>query len=292
MAAARPLAGFGPEVFTATFPHYESRDLARAYPDFAHESPHNIFLDAFTAQGLPGLVCLAAFCAIGIGAAWRAKRPWLLAAIAAGLVAQQFTVFTIPTALIFYVSIAIAVPAVKARGARWSRVPMFAAAGILVYCAARYGAADRALALAAHEVAAHDVRSAAVDYGRYTRLRFPGAAADLWYSRALLAVPAVFPAGQAALAAVRTAEDPFDAWYNLAEIYAAGNSAAETERCLREAAAANPVWFKPHWMLAQLLRLEGRHAEAAGEAALAADLDGGKHPEVRRTAEEMAALQK
>jgi O-antigen ligase len=292
MGGTRPLAGFGPEVFLATFPRYESRDLARAYPDFAHESPHNIFLDALVAQGIPGMVCLLGFCALGLAAAWRAREHWILAALVAGVVAQQFTAFTIPTALLFYVTVALVTPRGEPQVARWRRVPLLAAAAVLLFCAARYAAADRSLQRASRDIATRDFRAAATDYARYRRLRFPGATADLWYSRALLAVPAVLPAGQAALAAVRTSEDPFDAWYNLAEIYAIGDSAADTERCLRSAAAASPVWFKPHWMLAQLLRLEGRTAEASSEAALAADLDGGKHPEVMRTAAELPALQK
>src|SRR6185436_17278910 len=103
-----PLAGHGLETFTGEFPHYESVELARAYPDFAHESPHNIFLDALVAQGVPGLLLLIAACVVGWGAAWRARdrHPQvagaLAAALAAGVVSQQFTVFTIPTAAIFF----------------------------------------------------------------------------------------------------------------------------------------------------------------------------------------------
>ena len=37
---------------------------------------------------------------------------------------------------------------------------------------------------------------------------------------------------------------------------------AGAERSLRSAIAANPTWFKPHWMLAQVLRLDSRLAEA------------------------------
>jgi O-antigen ligase len=292
MGAARPVAGFGPEVFLASFPRYESRDLARAYPDFAHESPHNIFLDALVSQGIPGMACLLGFCALGLAAAWRAREPWILAALIAGIAAQQFTAFTIPTALLFYVTVALATPREQPRSAGWPRIPLFAAAAFFIFCAVRYGAADHALQMTRRDIAARDLRAAASDYARYRRVRLPGASADLWYSRALLSVPAVLPAGQAALSAVRNPEDPFDAWYNLAEIYAIGNSAAETERCLRAAAAANPVWFKPHWMLAQVLRLEGRVTDAAAEAATATDLDGGRHAEVGRTAAEIAALQK
>jgi O-antigen ligase len=292
MGAARPLAGFGPEVFTAAFPHYESRELARAYPEFSHESPHNIFLDALVSQGLPGLACLGALCAIGILAAWRAKERWTLAALAAGIVAQQFTVFTIPTAALFYVVAALPQTPREGRLAPWARAALWAVAAVLLFCAVRYAAADLFLERTNRALAARDLHRAGEEYASYQRFRLPGAAADLWYSRALLALPAILPAGQAALAAVRGPEDPFDAWYNLAQIYAAGNSAAEAERCLRNAAAAHPVWFKPHWTLAQLLRLEGRIPEAAAEAALAADLDGGKHPEVARTAAEIGPLQK
>ncbi len=49
---ARPLLwrDMDPKHSTASFPHYESVALARAYPDFAHESPHNIFLDALVIE--------------------------------------------------------------------------------------------------------------------------------------------------------------------------------------------------------------------------------------------------
>jgi O-antigen ligase len=60
MSLHRLPTGFGPEVFTAQFPHYESEQLPESYPDFAHESPHNMFLDALVAGGLPGLVILGA----------------------------------------------------------------------------------------------------------------------------------------------------------------------------------------------------------------------------------------
>src|ERR1017187_239279 len=89
MAADRLAYGHGPEVFSAAFPRYESRQLAAAYPDFAHESPHNIFLDALVAQGLPGLAALCCICAAGFAAAWRlptkkrAVATWMAAALAA-----------------------------------------------------------------------------------------------------------------------------------------------------------------------------------------------------------------
>ena len=92
--------------------------------------------------------------------------------------------------------------------------------------------------------------------------------------------------GAVAQRATETAEDPFNAWYNLGVVYGLQNDAAGAERSLRAAIAAHPTWFKPHWMLAQVLRLEGRRDEARREALLAGELDAGKDPEVARTVEE------
>jgi O-antigen ligase len=292
MGLTRPLAGFGLEVFTAAFPRFESRDLARAYPDFAHESAHNIFLDALVSQGLPGLLCLVAACAAGLTMAWRLKYPWLLASLAAAIAAQQFTVFTVPTALLFYVAVALSLPPLRPLAVRTGRISVWAAAALLLYCAFRYAGADHQLELTRRSIAARKLDEAALHYLAYRRWSLPGAHADLWYSRALLSVQAVLPAGRAGLAATEQAEDPFDAWYNLAEVYAMLNSTTDTEACLRRASAANPNWFKPHWMLAQVLRLESRTADAAGEAELAVNLDGGKHPEVRQTMAEIRASQR
>jgi len=298
MAAARLPLGYGPEVFAGAFPPFESKDLAAAYPDFAHESPHNIFLDVLISQGVPGLVLLVAICWMG----FRNSAPWLAAALAAGIVDQQFTVFTVPTALIFYVTIGLAIALnSKPAAARYSRGLLFAAAPLAIaflYLGLRYTMADCALALAQRDIQAGDLASGISHYAEYDRWRLPGTSTDLWFSRALLEagqkasnpvlrVQALARAGAAALRATGTAEDPFNAWYNLSAFYARGGDAAETERCLRAAIAARPNWYKPHWALAQLLRLTNRGDQAEREAALAAALDGGKHPEVARTLEEI-----
>jgi len=312
MAIDRLAAGYGPEVFTAAFPHYESRRLAAAYPDFAHESPHNIFLDALVAQGLPGLASLCGICVIGFAAAWRlrakgsALAAGMAAALAAGIVSQQFVVFTIPTALTLYVIIAVTAglasdtPVPPRR--KLSRGLALGTAAALIYFGVRFAAADRALALAQRDIDSGDAAVAATHYLEYAHWRLPGTAADLWYSRALLdlahrtkspvtAVRATDEAGWAALRATGTAEYPANAWYNLATFYASQNDAARAEMSLRAAIFAANQWFKPHWMLAQLLLLESRLDEAQREAALAAALDGGKFPEVTRTWREISAKQ-
>lgn len=314
MGVASPLAGYGPETFTAEFPRWESADLAQAYPDFAHESPHNIFLDALVAQGAPGLLLLAGFCAAGFAAAWRLRAKHrntaacLAAALAAGIVSQQFTVFTIPTAVIFYTTIALAIglareslPTQNERhNSTRSRVPLAiagsAAALALLYLAVRFAIADHSLGLAKRSLESGDVPAAAARYAKYDRERLPGTASDLWYSRALLAsgqLRALGDASAAGLRATQTAEDPFNAWYNLSVLDATRNDIAGAERSLRSAIAANPTWFKPHWMLAQVLRLDSRLAEAEREAAVAVHLNAGRNPEVARTLQEIrAGLQK
>jgi O-antigen ligase len=296
MGLVRPLAGYGPETFRAAFPHYESAALARAYPDFAHESAHNIFLDALVAQGIAGPLLLGAWCALGLVAAFqiRGRHPdlaaGLAAALAAGVVSQQFTVFTIPTAVIFFVTIALAVGLAEGNTGRTvRRLPL---ALPLLYFAARIALADHALALTQRELAAGNLTSAAAHYGA------SGQTSDLWYSRTLLAAAQKTPrtgdrllgiqlAVAAGERATQTAEDPFNAWYSLSSIRAAQNDVAGTERCLRAAIAAHPTWFKPHWTLAQVLRLQSRRQEALYEAALASDLDGGKHPEVTQTLQDL-----
>jgi O-antigen ligase len=304
MAVDRLAAGHGPEVFSAAFPHYESSQLAAAYPDFAHESPHNIFLDALVAQGLPGLAALCCICAAGFGAAWRLRAArgavgvWIAAALAAGIVSQQFVVFTIPTALLFYMIVAVAVglaaETVAAPQQRLFKPAALALAAALVYLGARFAIADRALERARRDIDMGDASSVSADYLRYQHWRLPGTAADLWYSRALLDLadrttnPSIaartrVEAREAALRATETAEYPANAWYNLAAFYASQNDSAGTEASLRAAIAANTQWFKPHWILAQLLRRESRFDEAKREAALATSLDGGKFPEVTRT---------
>lgn len=299
MSAHRLPTGFGPEVFTAQFPHYESKELAEAYPDFAHESPHNMFLDALVSQGLPGLALMVTMCVLGVA---KARSKWLVAAIVAGIVAQQFTVFTIPTAALFYTAIALSVGQAGTRrtaesAAAVRRLPLVLRvipAAALLFVAFRFAAADRSLELARRAIDRADSQAAATGFSAFERWRLPGAGSDLWYSRAMSALARRTPdhlrriqtaaqAGYAALRATKTAEDPFNAWYHVATLYATANDGAYAERSLRNAVAAHPTWFKPHWMLARLLSLEGRGDEARREAALAVELDGGKHKEVFET---------
>jgi hypothetical protein len=309
MGIRRPVAGYGPESFSGAFPHFESKELAEAYPNFAHESPHNMFLDALVSQGIPGLVVLLGLCGAGFAAAWRLRRrnprvaACLAACLAAGIVSQQFTAMTVPTAALFFTTIALAVglasetPAPRA-STRWVTAGWVAAAAAvglpLAYLAFRLVAANAALEETRRGLDAGDLRAASAAYERYARWRLPGAGADLWYSRALMDMArkstglalierALAQSEDAAERAIPGAEEPFNAWYNAAQLAALENNYRGTERCLRAAILADPYWFKPHWTLAEVLALQARGEEAGREAKLAVELDSGKDPDVLET---------
>jgi len=313
MAGHRLPLGYGPEVYTAAFPAYESARLARQYPDFSYESPHNMLLDALIAQGIPGLLAICALCWTGFRAARRAKHPaglLLACALAAGVISQQFTVMTVPTALLILVVAALGV-AMDGAGSqaaagrlvtknnRLSYVVAGIASSVFLVVAARLGAADFFLAETQRDLNGGRIREAAGSFAQHERWRLPGTSADLWYSRASVMAAqasgldagtrlfALAQYGSGALKAPRTAEEPFDAWYNASQYFALRNDAAGMEQALRAAIAARPNWFKPHWALAKLLALEHRLPEADGEAALARDLDNGAHAEVASTYREI-----
>jgi O-antigen ligase len=59
LIAEHPLSGAGPETFAAEFRRVESTDLSRRYPDFYHETPHNVFVDAVPAREYRACSCLS-----------------------------------------------------------------------------------------------------------------------------------------------------------------------------------------------------------------------------------------
>lgn len=296
MAAQHPILGFGPETFTSQFAPLESVELARAYPDFYQESPHNMFLDALTSRGLVGLLVLVALCALALWAA-RGKAA-LLAALSGAIVCQQFVVLIVPTELYFYLLIAIAVvisvPRQTADAHGISRIAVLVPAVlgvVFVAFGARLLLAGRAQAIAEQRAASGDVAGAAEAYRAVQKWDPRSGDGDLRYSRAMTRLVTTTPAFvtgvaaaqqayDSALRATRTAEDRQNAWYNLATIAALRNDTAGVEDNLRRAIACAPNWFKPHWTLAQFLELAGRHEEARLEAARALQLNGAHDAEV------------
>jgi hypothetical protein len=171
-------------------------------------------------------------------------------------------------------------------------------AGVFSVAAHWTGSGDRAVARAASALRAGDLDASVAAFRSLEAHRRSGVTADLEISRLAAAAAArerevprklVFAqlAASAALAATQSAEERQNAWYNLAVLQAGSNNAAEVENSLRQAIAASPNWYKPHWMLARVLAASGRTGEARLEAAEAHELDGGKHAEV---AESLAPL--
>lgn len=311
MAGARWMAGFGPETFSINFPRYQSAELARAYPGFYQESPHNIFIGALAGQGVPGLAALAGLTALGLYAVWKAQDRRLAAALgaalAAALVSQQFTCFTLPTAFFFYLTVALLAgqaflpvrPQVVKRRTVMLGVWSVMALVFLVFAVALV-TADATLARVDRLIRAGRAQEAAAIYHKFAPWQPPGMRSDVWYARAMAtgfehaqnrddAMTAGREAMAAAVRATRNAEEPQNAWLNLAFFYGRQNDFPHTEESLRAAIRAAPNWYKPHWLLAQVLRAGGRLPEASVEAALAADLDGGKNPEITRTLAEIKA---
>jgi O-antigen ligase len=278
MAAARPWRGFGPETFAAAFPRYQSVALARLLPDFYHESPHNTALDALTEQGIPGLIIALNWAALGGYAALRARSALAGSALIASCVASLFGAVTIGPlfATLLVIAILVASDPPERDAPPIPRRVVGAVTMPIALCLVAFGvwlaASDFELAMFQRKVSAGLLE-------RMVRIGLPGAAEDLYCARRL-GFPAAIPA---AIRSVSTADNPPNAWYNLAILLANQNDAAGVERALRTAAELAPNWFKPHWSLANLLALTGREEEARREAERAALLDAGKDDEVTET---------
>jgi len=147
------------------------------------------------------------------------------------------------------------------------------------------------------------IREAVARYQQIEPWRLPGMRTDLWYSRAIAraARKASNPADaslalqqglEAAKRAAVNAEERENAWLNLAVFYGRQNDYPDTETSLRQAIECAPNSYKPHWLLAEVLWTARRLSEAGVEAEKAADLDGGKNPEVTRTLAQIRAALK
>src|SRR5262249_11276274 len=120
-----PVFGRGPETFGGEFRRIESEELARAYPDYYHESPHNYFLDVAVSQGVFGLLVAVLLLATGVvaGLQYRGDHSVLISGLLSGLIAMvtalQFDPLTLPNAVLLYSLIAFLVGA----GTTFSRQP-------------------------------------------------------------------------------------------------------------------------------------------------------------------------
>jgi O-antigen ligase len=305
MGAARWHSGWGLETFSAAFLAYQSVELAQAFPERYYESAHNVLLDAWTGQGLPGVIALAGVLLGGGVSLWSARHPgsrlagFLGAGLIAAAVGGQFLAFTAVTKLYFYAQasllVALAAPAVshsRMASAGWPmRLACLAAACLPAYFAMSLARADWRLEGVRQAVQSDDPRRAIDQYRLFIAAKPEGFYMDLWFSRELAAAAErasnesirreLWSAGkEAAVRAAAASETPQNASYNLAFFASQEGDLAGVEQHLRAAIAAAPNWFQPYWMLAQVLAASGRPAEAAPLADRAVQLSGGANAEV------------
>jgi len=311
MAASRPLTGYGPETFSASFGRFESEDLARLLPDFHYESPHNLALDALTSGGIPALLIALAFGGLAILTVARTRspiKPALAAALAASFVASLFSAAVLPplllTALVLAILIASTQPVAQATHPLVGRAILPAAAfqAAPVPIAAALILASALYAISDFRLARFQAHPSATEYVQMTAHFSPILPEDIYASRILSEIcPKVTaPAARfecwrvatvAAGNATRSADDTADAWYNLAIFTALRNDVSGTRATLLQAIRISPNWFKPHWIFAELLARQGNFKEAAAESARAVRLDAAKNPEVTATAERLRIRQ-
>ncbi|HVW84151.1 MAG TPA: O-antigen ligase family protein, partial [Bryobacteraceae bacterium] len=308
MARAKPLFGFGPETFSSAFLRYESEDLAHLYPDLHPESPHNVALDTLTATGIPGLLLLLAWgwtAVLSVRSALRAGSPAvpeLAAALVASAVCSIFSSVVLPPVLLsFFVLgslVALSQPSHEVR----MPIPVYpgkAAVFALSACAGMLLICVGAVALADFRLARFQRNPDAANYQSFERIRFASISEDIYCSRTLANNCPALPGAariecwntalQAAVQATSTADDPANAWYNLAMFTAAQNDTAGTAAALRKASAIAPEWFKPHWILAKALSRSGERSLALHEAQRARSLNHNRDAEVTRTVSDIEA---
>ncbi|HTC89039.1 MAG TPA: O-antigen ligase family protein [Bryobacteraceae bacterium] len=305
----RALTGSGPETFTVVFPRVESRELYLRYPDYQQESPHNVFLDAAVAQGIPGLLellfaaTLAGWCAWKTEEANRDVAYILGAGVAACLIFHQFFAFTLPT----YCGFLLLLSALVALGAplnlkrlelpRGGRVTLALSgallAMVLLATAAQLSLTDYAFARIDSLLKRGNLAGAVEQYHFARRWKFFGDSPDLWYSQQMAWAVGAVPAGELqqlardeAMEASRIAfenpgEDRVTAAYHRAILCASSGQQQEAETAARRLRLEAPNWYQPHWILSRLLVGRGHLEEGQRETEQALALVGDNKAELR-----------
>jgi tetratricopeptide (TPR) repeat protein len=181
---------------------------------------------------------------------------------------------------------------------------------LLAIFAAQLAVADVQLLRAQRHAGAGEIAAAKQQYERARGVEPWGMNVDLWFSRWMMetaqrsaspaeresAWEAAIAAGERA-AGEQAAGERVDgqagerqaARYNLAVLYGLQGDAQRAEAALRRTIEAAPAWYKPRWMLAQILRETGRREEAIREAERAYELNGGENEEVTLTRDQLRA---
>jgi len=300
MSAARLWTGFGPETFPAAFAPFESVDLAHLYPDFYHESPHNVALDALTSTGIPGLALALGWVVLGFFAATGALRAKsksaapLAAGVVASITAAMFSAAVMPPLLLTLLLIAILTASETPDRSGFKATSPSLAFGFAFPVSAAIAAFALLLAVSDYRLELFQQSPGVKQYKAMLSLPVPVAAEDIYCSRVLARAcgqqyECWSTAVHAAARATRTADDPANAWYNLAQFTAAVNDVRGTGNALAMASQAAPNWFKPHWAMAELLSKTGDAAGSRAEAERAVSLAATHDVEVSRALSRLTA---
>lgn len=298
-----PGSGIGPELFEAEFRRTQSLELARAFPDHYHESPHNLFLETAIGQGAMGLgvwvALLGMACCCGIMCCREGdfEAGPLSAALIAMLTSLQFCPLTMTNELYLMVLTATLVALAARRVAPDShslvapivRTRVFSVALVLI--ASAYVAQASLYALAESHASHGDLAGAGRSFG--TARKFPMPGPNLAVSRQIASLAprfsppvreeALAAAKQAAAAAELGSAERFDALYQSAMLAIISRDLPRAETKLRATIDCAPTWYRPRMALACVLWWEGRNQEAQHEAAFALDCAGRMGAYVKRT---------
>jgi len=306
------MTGIGPEEFAGEFRKVQSLELSRAYPETYHEDPHNMLVGCAVSQGLAGLGLMAAWIVLGLGWGYQgirtgaAESGMLLSSLVAMVVSFQFSPMTVTNWLYLYATIAL-LAAIVARGAaaggkplRMARILGWGWALVAIVVAGAYLTQDFLVAATGRRLAQGDLEGARADLE--LARRFPFSADYYWCSQQMAAAARAWssPWREGALALAKQAsagaevgdEQRFKALYQSAVLAVVTRDFASAEVKLRAEIEAGPWWYRAHMMLAQVLWITGRGAEAEREGGLALKCAGSAEDRVRRVLEESRSAAK
>ncbi len=284
---ANPIVGTGPETFGEEYRRIESEKLSHAYPDFFNETPHNVLIDAACAQGLPGLLILAAVFWLGIVRPRRDMTATALQAAVLGIFAgSMFASFSIVEAMELWLLVGIGaaladnapVSEPEARPAPALLIPATVLAGGFLFFAVILGVPDHRYAGVAEAVAAKDLNRPHEIYASANSWSagLPLAGYELYSSqqyavlaRSLADTPQASDAWAlsrtAAGEAERRGEQRYSAAFQSSVLSIAAGDLATAEAKARLSIALAPNWYRPRVFLAQILQATGRNQEAVME---------------------------
>jgi O-antigen ligase len=295
--------GIGPEAFGGEFRKLESPELARAYPDTYHESPHNLFLEVAVNQGLIGLLLLICLLSLAVFYGFRQARDGnadsriLVASLLGSVVSLQFAPLAFVNVLCLCLFVGLLLGSNTSQRSQpkiaamrpFVRASLITSAMLVAAVGSIYVIQDFYFASTARRLAEGDLDGAVESYG--IARAFPQPGEELWCSRQLAILARASQGGRrnalllaakrASADAERGTEESFYAYYQSAVLAMISGDFGETETKLRQSIALAPRWYRPHAMLASVLMEQGRTEESEHEAKLALEYAGSHQDEIR-----------